>query len=75
MAVKLTADGRCPTCTLKIAKPDAKDPQRMFYRVKSMTINQVNGAVICMCSHCKTELEMPAVKMPRKVRKKNNAAR
>ena len=73
MAVKLTSKGKCPGCNNRIAKVDEKDPQRMFYKVKSMIINQDNGEVIATCSHCKTEMVMPAVKMPRKIRKKKHA--
>lgn len=73
MAVKLTPEGDCPNCALKIAKPDEKDRRRMFFRVKAMIIDQVNGTVICLCTQCKIELEMPAIKMPLKVGKKKNA--
>lgn len=45
----------------------------MFYRVKSVIIDQDNGAMVASCSQCKTELEMPTVEMPRKVRKTKNA--
>lgn len=73
MANKLTAQGRCPTCNEKIAKVDKVDPQRMFYKIKSLLIDQVNGGVVATCSNCKTEVEMPVVKMPRKLKKKTNA--
>lgn len=42
----------------------------MFYKVRTMFIDQKNGDVICACSNCKTELVMPAVKMPRKLKKR-----
>ena len=73
MAVKLTPEGRCPGCKNKIAKVDEEHPQRMFYKVRSMLIDQKNGEVICTCSNCKIELIMPVVKMPRKLKKKPNA--
>lgn len=73
MAVKLTPEGKCPNCKKRIAKVDEENPQRMFYKVKTMSIDQKNGEVVCACSHCNTSLVMPMVKMARKLRVKPNA--
>ncbi len=70
VASKLTPEGKCPVCKNKIAKVDEENPRRMFYKVRTMFIDQKNGDVICACSNCKTELVMPAVKMPRKLKKR-----
>ena len=72
MAIKLTATGQCPECGERIVKIDQVNPQRMFYRVKSMMIDRVTGEVICQCTKCKAELLMPVVKIPKKIKRGNN---
>ncbi len=73
MAKALTADGKCPDCKSQIVKPHSIDKSRTFYAVKSMIVNAVDGVVDARCARCKTELTMPVLKIPAKIRKRTHA--
>jgi len=66
--IKSLDNGNCPQCRVKVVKIDRDHPNRLFYAVKSMMIDRDNGTVIARCSKCKTELQMPAVLLPRKLK-------
>ena len=65
----LTPKGKCPGCGAQIARLDKGNARHMFYAVKSMVIDEDNGSVASRCLKCKTEINMPAIKMPRRVKR------
>lgn len=73
LSQNLTAEGKCPECGNQVVRMDKSNAARLFYSVKSMIIDQDNGEVVSRCSQCKLELKMPAIKMPRKIRTKQDA--
>ena len=60
----LTAEGRCPICTYKIARQDKDSVKVVFMAIKSMRINTVDGSATGECPRCKNGVELPDVKVP-----------
>ena len=60
---RILADGRCPQCFRVIVSVDREDENRHYYLIKSMIVNNKNGEVTGKCVRCKTELEIPVIKM------------
>lgn len=60
---RILPDGRCPQCNRVIVSIDRSDKNRHYYLIKSMIVNNENGEVTGKCVRCKTELEIPVIKM------------
>lgn len=73
MAKALTADGKCPDCNTQITRPYDKDKGMTYYAVNSLIIDTKTGTVATRCARCKTDIDMPVMKMPIKLRKSSHA--
>lgn len=60
---RIMPDGRCPQCYKVIVSTDRNDESRHYYLIKSMIVNNENGEVTGKCARCKTEVEIPVIKM------------
>lgn len=72
MARKLTSSGSCPVCSRQVLRKHDTDRKKTFYAMKSITVDRVNNEMVGHCSNCKTELEMPVMIVPRKIKKIKN---